>query len=213
MNYLEEKRKTIINELDYRLPKGYTPVEYIESTSHKQWFDSGIKGSYKTRLLGEWWFDANTIGNEYIWLFQGENAIVRYSLGLGRLKGDSWEFSSGSAKNNFTEPAEAKCRFVADVTPQKCIINGVTRSTHDPNNFTSNRNIFLFGTSSSTRIRADKGDDGQKRIYWLKIWDGQTLVRDFQPCLDSSRRPCLYDRVSAQNFYNKGSLEFDYKLL
>ena len=99
------------------------------------------------------------------------------------------------------------------MTPQKCIINGVTRSTHDPNNFTSNRNIFLFGTSSSTRIRADKGDDGQKRIYWLKIWDGQTLVRDFQPCLDSSRRPCLYDRVSAQNFYNKGSLEFDYKLL
>lgn len=213
MRYFEEKKKAIMGEIDYGLPKNYRPVEYLEAGSQKQWFDTGIKGSYNLRVEGEWWVDVSTIENEYVIFFQGENAIIRYSFGLLRLNDGRWEFTSDRARNHFSEPSDSQCHFTIDMTPKNCMINGVTRSTHNPDNFKSNRDIFIFGTSSSTRIRADKGDTGKKRIYWMKIWDGQTLVRDFQPCLDASSTPCLYDRISKQTFYNKGSLNLDYKLL
>ena len=213
MNRLEEKRKAMIGEIDYGLPKGYMAVDYLESTSMKQWFDSGIKASNKVNIQGEFYVDRTTIAEDYVMLWGGETSINNKSTSLGRYADGSWLFCSGLYRSNFDQPSDERLRFTISTTVTNCVINNVIRDTVTSTTFTSNRNIFIFGTSSSTRIRPDKGDDGLKRIYWMKMWEGSNLVRDFQPCLDSSSRPCLYDRVSAQSFYNRGSLEFGYKLL
>lgn len=216
MNRLEEKRKAMMGEIDYGLPKNYMAVEYLESTSEKQWFDTGIKAASSLTVEGEWYVDRSTITDDYVIFYQGENSINIYSFGLlvyNTRSSNNWCWTIGSGREPFQNPPDHTLKFHSKTTNKQCIINGVIEKTHSSNNFTSHRDIFIFGTSSSTRIKAQKGDDGTKRIYWMKIWDGQTLVRDFQPCLDASSTPCLYDRVSKQTFYNKGSLNLGYKLL
>lgn len=216
MNRLEEKRKAMIGEIDYGLPKNYMAVEYLESTSEKQWFDTGIKASSNLTVEGEWYVDRSTITDDYVIFYQGENSINIYSFGLlsyNTKSSNNWCWTIGSGREPFQNPTDHALKFHSKTTNKQCIINGVIEKTYSSNNFTSHRDIFIFGTSSSTRIKAHKGDDGTKRIYWMKIWDGQTLVRDFQPCLDASSTSCLYDRVSKQTFYNKGSLNLGYKLL
>lgn len=216
MNRLEEKRKAMMGEIDYGLPKNYMAVEYLESTSEKQWFDTGIKAASSLTVEGEWYVDRSTITDDYVTFYQGENSINIYSFGLlvyNTRSSNNWCWTIGSGREPFQNPPDHTLKFHSKTTNKQCIINGVIERTYSSNNFTSHRDIFIFGTSSSTRIKAQKGDDGTKRIYWMKIWDGQTLVRDFQPCLDASSTPCLYDRVSKQTFYNKGSLNLGYKLL
>jgi hypothetical protein len=216
MNCLEEKRKAMMGEIDYGLPKNYMAVEYLESTSEKQWFDTGIKASSNLTVEGEWYVDRSTITDNYVIFYQGENSINIYSFGLlsyNTKSSNNWCWTIGSGREPFQNPTDHALKFHSKTTNKQCIINGVIEKTYSSSRFTSHRDIFIFGTSSSTRTKVHKGDDGTKRIYWMKIWDGQTLVRDFQPCLDASSTPCLYDRVSKQTFYNKGRLNLDYKLL
>lgn len=216
MSGLDERRKAMMGEIDYGLPKNYMAVEYLESTSEKQWFDTGIKASSTLTVEAEWYVDRSTIADDYVIFYQGETSVGVYSFGLLSYNTQSsynWCWTIGSGRENFQNPTNHALRFHSKTTNKQCIINGVVEKTYSSNKFTSRRDIFIFGTSSSTRIKPNKGDDGTKRIYWMKIWDGQTLVRDFQPCLDASSTPCLYDRVSKQTFYNKGSLKLGYKLL
>lgn len=216
MSGLDERRKAMMGEIDYGLPKNYMAVEYLESTSEKQWFDTGIKASSTLTVEGEWYVDRSTIADDYVIFYQGETSINVYSFGLltyNTQSSHNWCWTIGSGRETFQNPTNHALRFHSKTTNKQCIINGVVEKTYSSNKFTSRRDIFIFGTSSSTRIKPNKGDDGTKRIYWMKIWDGQTLVRDFQPCLDASSTPCLYDRVSKQTFYNKGSLTLGYKLL
>lgn len=216
MSGLDERRKAMMGEIDYGLPKNYMAVEYLESTSEKQWFDTGIKASSTLTVEGEWYVDRSTIADDYVIFYQGETSIGVYSFGLlsyNMQSSHNWCWTIGSEREDFQNPTNHALRFHSKTTNKQCIINGVVEKTYSSNKFTSRRDIFIFGTSSSTRIKPNKGDDGIKRIYWMKIWDGQTLVRDFQPCLDASSTPCLYDRVSKQTFYNKGSLKLGYKLL
>lgn len=216
MSGLDERRKAMMGEIDYGLPKNYMAVEYLESTSEKQWFDTGIKAASDLIVEGEWYVDRSTIADDYVIFYQGETSIGVYSFGLlsyNTTSSHNWCWTIGSGRENFQNPTNHALRFHSKTTNKQCIINGVVEKTYSSNKFTSRRDIFIFGTSSSTRVKPNKGDDGTKRIYWMKIWDGQTLVRDFQPCLDASSTPCLYDRVSKQTFYNKGSLKLGYKLL
>lgn len=216
MSGLDERRKAMMGEIDYGLPKNYMAVEYLESTSEKQWFDTGIKASSTLTVEAEWYIDRSTIADDYVIFYQGETSIGVYSFGLlsyNTTSSYNWCWTIESGRENFQNPTNHALRFHSKTTNKQCIINGVVEKTYSSDKFTSRKDIFIFGTSSSTRVKPNKGDDGTKRIYWMKIWDGQTLVRDFQPCLDASSTPCLYDRVSKQTFYNKGSLKLGYKLL
>ena len=48
-------------------------------------------------------------------------------------------------------------------------------------------------------------------IWYFKIYEGDTLVRDYIPVIDSSGRPCLYDKVEDKFYYNEGTGEFLYE--
>lgn len=217
MNYLETKKQKILASTpDYGLPKGYMAVDYLESTSEKQWFDTGIKAASDLTVEGEWYVDRSTIADDYVIFYQGETSINVHSFGLlayNTQSRNNWCWTIGSGRETFQNPVDHALKFHSKTTNKQCIINGVVEKTYSSNKFTSRRDIFIFGTSSSTRIKPNKGDDGIKRIYWMKIWENRNLVRDYQPCLDSSRVACLYDRVSKKTFYNKGSEAFTYGLL
>ena len=46
------------------------------------------------------------------------------------------------------------------------------------------------------------------RMYNFKIYDNDTLVRDFIPVLDDNGIPCMYDKVEDKFYYNMGTGQF-----
>ena len=48
------------------------------------------------------------------------------------------------------------------------------------------------------------------KLYSFQIFDVDNLVRDYIPVIDSTSRPCLFDKVNRECYYNQGSGEFLY---
>lgn len=65
---------------------------------------------------------------------------------------------------------------------------------------------FEYGFGDSHIKVLTSGEIGD--IYYCKIYDGDTLVRDFVPKYDADNKPKLYDNVSNTYFENKGTEEF-----
>ena len=53
------------------------------------------------------------------------------------------------------------------------------------------------------------GDKGIK-FYYLKIYEGETLVKDFIPVLDTNNKPCMYEKIGKTFHYNTGEDEPTY---
>ena len=64
--------------------------------------------------------------------------------------------------------------------------------------------IWLFTYNSRGSYNSTAGD-WQGKIFRAQITQGDTLVRDFVPCLDENKKPCMFDLVSQTPFYNQGT--------
>ena len=70
--------------------------------------------------------------------------------------------------------------------------------------------IWLFSYNSSGSYNTTYGK-WIGRIYRAQITQGDSLIRDFVPCLDADNRPCMYDLVTQEAYYNQsGGTEFSY---
>ena len=80
-------------------------------------------------------------------------------------------------------------------------------STTVTKNISSKTNsLYLFAYNN-------KGNAGQKsncRLGIVKFTKNGDIIKELVPALDSSGRPCMYDTVSKQAFYNQGTGEFLY---
>lgn len=64
------------------------------------------------------------------------------------------------------------------------------------------KNILLFSDSTSN-------DNTIAKVYYLKIYDGETLVRDFVPFITQDGECGLYDLVTKQFYGNAGDGTFE----
>lgn len=68
-------------------------------------------------------------------------------------------------------------------------------------NGTANTPLYLFANRDSSVKYSFK-------MYYFKNYDGDTLIRDLIPVIDNNGVACMYDKVSGEFFYNKGTGEF-----
>lgn len=63
--------------------------------------------------------------------------------------------------------------------------------------------MCLFSVNSATAAGEFKPANNQSvmRVYSLKIYEGNTLVRDFRPAVDSSGAACLYEEMQQKAYY------------
>lgn len=74
--------------------------------------------------------------------------------------------------------------------------------------FTNTANIYLFGINNKGSLFSSFPFIG--KIRKAKFYDSGVLIKDFIPVLDWNDRPCMYDKVSEELFYNRGTGEFAY---
>lgn len=185
----------------------YTPVEWIsnEDINSRIWIDLGYTwtntskaeigmiiptGSTAngTEIFGEW-FDWQYRSNQYEpvddandlrMFFDGSNCYCdlpgnsRRQLAYEKGKAIIWQFGNQYLNN----------------------VNQKTTNTGTTTDFgTRTSTVGLFGAPASG------GYTHKARFYYVKIWEGDTLVRDIIPVLDSNNIPCFFDKVNANFHY------------
>ena len=122
--------------------------------------------------------------------------------------------ATGTTWINYAYPSET--RYVVDFNKYSdgcAYVNGtLVRSSITTGNVVTSGTIYLFaynystsGSSYGTPWRNASG-----KVYSLKLYSGETTVRDFIPVMDNNDVPCMYDKVSGQLFYNQGTGTFLY---
>lgn len=98
---------------------------------------------------------------------------------------------------------DTAARHTVEMTSTSMKMDGATKATYSVGAFQCAYNMFLFSCPNSSESENVKG-----KIYSCKVYDGDTLIRDFVPRIDSNGVPCFYDRVGQKYYYNAGTGEF-----
>ena len=177
------------------LPSGYKRLEYIQS-SGTQYIDTKVKPTVNTKFsFGVYMLEQTgdcIIGNflhDY-----NDYRIFNYSGSI------YWDFkdsriigTAGSFPKNTYFEFECGNNYVKKNGQQ--VLTGQNISA-----FTADANIFVFTNGASARCSG--------RLYFLKIFDGESLIRDFVPCINGSGEVGLYDLVEKQFYGNAGTGAF-----
>ena len=178
------------------IPSGYKRLEYIQS-SGTQYIDTGIIGSYDTRVTAE--FEILSIGSGTTFVFgsQADNN-VRFCLGIT----SAGVFRSDYGTEYIEGPnAATGTKYTADKNRNVCTING-TAINSNAQTFTGSTNIYLFARSYSSLSYANL------KMYGCKIYSNDVLVRDLVPCKNASGVVGMWDDVNDTFYSNAGSGTF-----
>lgn len=190
------------------LPEGYTAVDYLQS-SGAQWIEMGIAPNQNTKAVlkikinvfesrGATLIGSRTDNNSndqfttYIDDYGGRRFLFRMD---SQPKAIPWTGLTTDKIYTVTlSGTEMKAKLEDGTT--------VFSTTFSVNDFTSTMTMTLF------RAKNVSGSYFRGRIYSCKHYNGNELIQDFVPCLDTNGVPCMFDLVSRKPFYNKGSGSF-----
>ena len=188
-----------------RLPLGYIELEYLESTG-TQYIDTGI---VPDNLTGLWELSSKRLQAEDYVSSGTRSANVRF---YGYCAAHSPEVSYGRDAYYYTGYRIANWDDYCDYKHNYKNSREITANSHvlasniiTISGITSNIIMFGYSTGATTNVTKCRS-----RIKYLKLTQGQKLVRNFIPALDLTGRPCMFDTVTQQPFYNQGTGEFLY---
>lgn len=188
------------------LPAGYREVKYL-TASGKQYIDTNIVSSGVTieTVFRAPWSSGSLLaflGSRRAWDSNSDNWSMFFSPN-GNVRVD-W---LGMGTNiNMSAPLNQDNTLIAYANGD-VKINDVLRQT-TASKIGSSLSIYLFNFNDGGSPRADGFVGSFKRTTFTSN-DG-TLIGDFVPCLDNTGRPCMYDLVTMNTFYNQGTGEFTY---
>lgn len=193
----------------YRLPQGYTEVEYIENPS-MAYLDSGFKPNQDTRILFTFKFEKSQSSSMLIgaggW-DRADGMLFDYEQNLTGTLHISWGgttswsvVSSVHGDYNVHTYDWNKNEFYLDNT----LVDSTTYIT-----FQCTDNLGVFSV-----IQYPYSPFGQQffacgRLYDFKIYDDGTLVRDFVPCINPNNVVGVYDIVN-DTFYTSVNQGYDF---
>ena len=195
---------------DYNLPAGYTRCVYLQSDD-KQYINTGIVPNDETGLSikGELTSLGSTGSTNFGVVEDVTGCRISTPFFTDNVKGImayEWNQSYTSILYNRTPDREFYSslnlynnRYVYYSSKH---INYLDTLSKTLGNFV--QPIWLFTYNSRGSYNNDYGN-WQGKIFRAQITQGDTLVRDFVPCLDENKKPCMFDLVSQTPFYNQGT--------
>lgn len=190
------------------LPSNYTPVNYLQS-SGAQWIEMGVAPSQNTKAVLKIKINEFTNkGASLIGSRSGLNSDDQFTTYLDDYGGTRFLFRmDGQTKTIPWKGLTTNKIYIVTLsgTEMKAELEDGTAAfseTFSVSDFTSTVTMALFRS---------KGVDGtyfQGRVYSCKHYNGDKLIQDFMPCLDSAGVPCMYDLVEKKTFYNQGTGSF-----
>ncbi len=193
------------NETNDELPEGYQAVDYIES-SGQEYINTEIKA--KGSIGFEVSFTTNdkfsTVYPGYGSIFGGRTASARNEIQIttynANTKAGTFRYGKSSLEANIELTEQNIIRYLDN----EYYANGITYEV-SRTEFESNQNITVFAVNNGGNIT----QHGKLKLYYLRLYDGEELVRNYIPCIRISDNELgLYDMVSDTFFENEGTGEF-----
>ena len=184
------------------LPIGYTRCAYLEN-SGTQWIDTGIavNGTHKLNIS----FLLTKIPNKFVRIFGGrvDWLIDAFLLVV-------------TANNEFRFDYYNKTHFMMKVSQNEKYDVSIGDGTFKINDYIINYNNTYFAPRANYYIFYGHilNDENFAQIPCMKLYSFE--IKDtisLLPSLDPSGRPCMFDTVTRQPFYNQGTGEFGYELM
>ena len=183
-------RKGSVHKKPSLLPSGYTELAYIQS-SGTQYIDSGLKPNQNMRVVVKLSTSETgsytMFGADLSWTDDG------FALGVGFTHYGK-ETGTISGLNNGS-PHEV------DFNKNIISVDGSTVLTMGASTFSIPYNLVLFANNRAGGIQ----EKATMALYYCRIFDGDTLLRDYIPCINASGAVGLYDLVGRQFYGNAGT--------
>lgn len=192
-----------------KIPKSYQEVEYVESTG-AQWIDTGYKNTTNNIEIETTISLSEEISGEVDYIGNQDVSTGRFVCGYAdnvffaynRYQWETYYNVSIPAVNDEDVKYNINVKYEYDNNIKALTVNDVTESE------TFNQSII-----SSQSIKLFKGGDNnyyfKGKMYSMKIYDNNILVRDFIPCWRISDGEIgMFDTVTEQFYTNEGTGTF-----
>ena len=180
------------------LSSGYTQLEYIQS-SGTQYINTGFNPKSTSRVVMEFEFLKNATASPFM-SRDSSNATDMFGVFNinGRLRSDF-----NKTKVSFPAGLSPLQKLLYDQNKNVCTIGSET-ITNANGTFSAPRPLFLFASNDSGTARFFTTG----KFYSCRIFDNESLIRDFAPCKNASGVIGLYDTVGRQFYANAGTGTF-----
>ena len=187
------------------LPRGYTQVEYLESTG-TQYINTRYYPNNLTDVECKFIFnqlDSNAVPSAF-GVRASNNSVQQFLTSVSN--GVLWIVNG---LNNHSIPSVrpvVNTEYILRITPQKAYWNGteIFTMTNSVANC-PNLSMFMFGRNTWSGL----ANQFFGKIYYLKIYEAGVLVRNFIPCINQSNVAGLYDTVNGVFYANAGTGTFN----
>ena len=194
------------------LPDTYTQLEYIESTG-TQYIDTGVNADNKLKLDMDMEFTSKGIST-----YKNPFGAI-YNTGALRLhinpnNASSVNIQTGPNNSNVPVfngyPYTTRFQSIIDIL-NKTITTRIDDTTQEStltytNSFNLNMNFWLFRRNANSE---DLKYYSYNKLYYFRMYQNGTLVRDFIPCYrNSDNEAGLYDLINNIFYTNQGTGKF-----
>lgn len=177
----------------------YLEIEYLESNG-TQYIDTGIIAS--DSIITE--VKCQSFVNNKCIVGMGTTASQRYQIYAGS-NGYYYNRFDGVENTLGNVPITEVATIKLDPIARKTSINGTEFELNWTGSVQS-RSLWLFGRNQTS---SPNNYLSTTKMWYCKMWDGKTLVRDFVPCRRySDGKLGMYDRVTKTFFVNATESEF-----
>ena len=171
----------------------YKQLEYIQSNG-AQYIDTGVKPDQGYTLNVKFQTNQTSGGGIAV------SDTAWQSNGFG-VWCNAAEFGNNTTLDvalNGDEPIEA------ELSQQGLYVNGALTWAPAASTFTVKQNMVLMALNRNGNI----SEYLTGKLYYVKLYSGTTLVRDFIPCEDSTGEVGLWDNVTSTFYQNAGTGSF-----
>jgi len=181
-------------------------IEYLESTG-TQWIDTTFKPNQDTKVVACFLaIDGGAIFGERTGLYTiNANSLMTVDNN-SNLRSDY----NGYERTYRSGASILNKKFIAENNKNTFVLYNEDNEVLFEETVTSS--IWQSTLSLYIFIMNDRGNSisttTKMKLYYLQIYNNNTLVRDFIPVLDPDGVPCLYDKVERKFYYNAGTGQF-----
>ena len=212
---LPKKKLRLIKDTKRRVPKGFTEVEYLESTGTQYINLNYIPTDTTGYKMGQVIPTSNSRDNIIIGCRQATNSDSRFWQDIdwsAANKTIGWGFGGYSPSGQRYSIVGKAGNYVVTslnyMNDRAGKVDGVSYDTSLESKTLPeiSRPMYLFAGNNG-------GTDGyyvSTKIYFVQMTEGNKIVRDFIPCLDNNNTPCMYDLIENKAYYNAGTGTFNY---
>lgn len=183
-------------------------VEYIESTG-TQYINTGFVPTENSRFELDIQYTVKATGNTPGYCFRnGIGGVTPYSrMGCG-LNNNGFYYGIGGLNIDKTYYDLNRHIFIVDLKNMKYGYDTFLQTANTTFSNPNNVPFLLFARNNTELYEEPQDCHSKQKFYGCKIYDNDTLVRDFRPCKDELGIYCLYDEVEKRYYYNQGTGSF-----